>query len=201
MLVVGILICSALEYYFASIPRQYHAINSRVVWMIVTMVVIQIAAGFLIVIAPPLAIGISLFATVLMFVFRALAYVGLAVSFARCGRDLGIRFSPAGTVMAWVASLFDALIVMGILAAEVVNGLLSGGLSQREQGHYTLTIYATLGVNLVLTIWFLTLMGGNRKKLGDFQRQERKRKTDEKNRTRAAAAAENKLRGTNFRTD
>ena len=73
-----------LEYYFASIPKQFHVINSRIVWLIVTAVVVQFAATFLMPAARLQAGGIVLVATVLMFVFRALAFVGLAVSFKRC---------------------------------------------------------------------------------------------------------------------
>ena len=101
--------------------------------------------------------------------------------------------------MAWIASLLDTLVVLCILAVEVVNGMLNGGLSLQDQSRYNLAILFTFVVNLILTVWYFNLMNVNRKKIGDFQRQERKRKTDEKNRARAAAAAENKLRGTNFR--
>lgn len=193
LVIIIVAIASAVDGCYMSIPREFHKIHPKLIWAIVTAAVVNIGASFLMSSSPAVAGQLALAAIAIYFVFRGIAFIGLDFSFRAYGRENGIRISTVGSILAWLASLLDALFVFAILVFTVVQSVQHNGLTASESTDCDRWIMVALAGGLFITAAFLLAMNSNRNRVAAFERAERKKKIDstilERKKLRVAGAA------------
>jgi hypothetical protein len=175
-------ICGVVDHCYATLPKQYHMANARLIWFTVTAFVLVIGANILADRAPVAAGLLFLFALAQFFLFRGIAFIGLERSFVVYGRDNEMLMPAIGALLAWAASSCDVLAVLGIVAKAIMQIVQTGALSKSDMIGYDAAIRIVMACSLFLTIAFLWVMCGNMNRVNERNKQERKRKLDESKR-------------------
>jgi hypothetical protein len=176
-LIILVAIASTVDACFMAMPREYHKVHPKLIWAIATAFILNLAASYYVTSAPLFGGLLSILALCAYFLVRAIAFIGLDLSFRAYAMENPVRRSNAGTILAWLASSLDALLVMGILASAFIQGTRSG-LTVGEQKDYDRFILIALSGGLFITVAFLLAMNSNKNRVAAHKRAERKKTTD-----------------------
>jgi hypothetical protein len=179
VIVVLVGIATTVDGFFMALPREFHKVHPKLIWVIVTSGVMTIAASFLVRTMPPVA-GILLLVAVSIFaLIRAVSFFGLNASFRAYSRENGVYLVPAGTALTWFAALLDMTGVSVIVISAFLHSIQYGPLTFLEEKDYARFSLVILAGGLFVTIAFLLAMSSNKSKVIEFERTERKKKLDE----------------------
>jgi len=162
---------------YMAIPKKYHLVNARLIWLTVSGTFFLMATPF-IQLKPidqqPSWVGWC--AAALIFIPRAVAYIGLDLSYRSFAEEHPIRISSFATPLAWIASFFEIAALAGLY--YFVN--VSHALPDQWDNHPTIVAGAVyvVGTGCFLSFAFLLLMNSHRNKALDLLRSERRHQTD-----------------------
>ncbi len=103
------------------VPKQYHRVPSKIIWLTVTAFVVEIAAGVLAKNAPLFAGVLALVGFVLYLGARMMGFMGLAAAYNAYETELSIGISNK-LPSAILASVLDGIVLVGVTISTIMTG-------------------------------------------------------------------------------
>src|ERR1043165_4341993 len=120
--IIPIGIAGMVDHCFGALPKEYLKVPPKMIWLVVTAFVLYIVANTLAFTAPLLAVSLAMAATVMFFLVRAIAFIGMQFSFRAYAREHPVTMSPAGMLLALIASFLDGIGVAALIVSSILTG-------------------------------------------------------------------------------